>query len=85
MNTHNSILIQSRLRMPPTWSSGEQDHPTAHSRALTGLFLLALFYMIWGWICGLGGALLAVPLLAAFKILCDHLEPLHPIGEFLGT
>ena len=29
-------------------------------------------------------ALLAVPMLATFKILCDHLEPLAPIGEFLG-
>ncbi|HNV25119.1 MAG TPA: hypothetical protein PKI21_02580 [Nitrospira sp.] len=62
-----------------------EDHLTVHSRALTGLFLLALFYRIWGWIWGVGGALLAVPLLAVFKILCDHLEPLHPIGEFLGT
>lgn len=46
--------------------------------------VLILAIMIWGWIWGVGGALLAVPLLAAFKIICDHLEPLHPIGEFLG-
>ena len=46
--------------------------------------VLVLAIMIWGWIWGVGGALLAVPLLAAFKIMCDHLEPLQPIGEFLG-
>jgi len=46
--------------------------------------VLILAIMIWGWIWGVGGALLAVPLLAAFTIMCDHLEPLHPIGEFLG-
>jgi predicted PurR-regulated permease PerM len=38
----------------------------------------------WGWIWGIPGALLAVPFLAMFKIFCDHIEPLAPIGEFLG-
>lgn len=40
--------------------------------------------VFWGWLWGIPGALLAVPLMATFKILCDHLEPLAPIGEFLG-
>lgn len=40
--------------------------------------------MFWGWLWGLPGALLAVPLLGMFKIFCDHIEPLAPIGEFLG-
>jgi hypothetical protein len=26
-----------------------------------------------------------VPLLATFKIFCDHIESLAPIGEFLGN
>jgi predicted PurR-regulated permease PerM len=38
----------------------------------------------WGWLWGIAGALLAVPILATFKILCDRIEPLAPIGEFLG-
>jgi predicted PurR-regulated permease PerM len=38
----------------------------------------------WGWLWGILGALLAVPLLVMFKIICDHTEPLAPIGEFLG-
>jgi hypothetical protein len=25
-----------------------------------------------------------VPLIATFKIFCDHIEALAPIGEFLG-
>lgn len=41
---------------------------------------LALWFFLWG----IPGAFLAVPLLAAFKILCDHIEALAPIGEFLG-
>jgi len=38
----------------------------------------------WAWLWGIGGALLAVPMLATFKILCDEIKPLAPIGEFLG-
>ena len=41
---------------------------------------LAFFFWIWG----VPGAFLAVPLLASFKIFCDHIESLAAIGEFLG-
>jgi predicted PurR-regulated permease PerM len=40
--------------------------------------------MYWYWIWGVPGAFIAVPLLATFKICCDHIEVLQPIGEFLG-
>ncbi len=46
--------------------------------------VIFLGLIVWGWIWGIAGALLAVPILATFKILCDHIEPLSPIGEFLG-
>lgn len=38
----------------------------------------------WGWLWGITGALLAVPIMVVLKIFCDHSEPLAPIGEFLG-
>ena len=41
---------------------------------------LSFFFWIWG----VPGAFLAVPLLATFKIFCDHIESLAAIGEFLG-
>jgi predicted PurR-regulated permease PerM len=44
--------------------------------------LLGLFF--WSWIWGVPGAFVAVPLLATFKILCDHVDALRPVGEFLG-
>jgi predicted PurR-regulated permease PerM len=44
--------------------------------------LLGLFF--WSWIWGVPGAFVAVPLLATFKILCDHIDALRPVGEFLG-
>lgn len=40
--------------------------------------------LFWGWIWGIPGALLAVPLMAIVKIVCDHYEPLVPVGAFLG-
>jgi predicted PurR-regulated permease PerM len=41
---------------------------------------LAFFFWIWG----VPGAFLAVPVLATFKIFCDHIAALAAIGEFLG-
>jgi predicted PurR-regulated permease PerM len=38
----------------------------------------------WGWMWGVVGAILAVPIMVVCKILCDHIEPLAPIGELLG-
>jgi predicted PurR-regulated permease PerM len=44
--------------------------------------LVGLIFCWWIW--GVAGAFIAVPLLATFKIFCDHIESLAPIGEFLG-
>lgn len=38
----------------------------------------------WYWIWGIPGAFIAVPMLAVFKICCDHIESLAAFGEFLG-
>lgn len=40
--------------------------------------------LLWGWMWGIPGVLLAVPFLATIKALCDHIEPLAAIGEFLS-
>ncbi|HET6619415.1 MAG TPA: AI-2E family transporter [Dongiaceae bacterium] len=40
--------------------------------------------LIWGWMWGTVGLLLAVPLLVVAKIACDKIPPLNPVGEFLG-
>ena len=47
--------------------------------------MILLSLLFWGWLWGIAGAVLAVPMLAVVKILCDHLEPLHPLGEFLAA
>ena len=38
-----------------------------------------------GFLWGILGVFLAVPALVMLKIFCDHIEPLAPIGEFLGS
>ncbi|WP_411279491.1 AI-2E family transporter [Gemmatimonas sp.] len=39
----------------------------------------------WFWVWGVAGAFIGVPLMSIIKICCDHIEVLHPIGEFLGA
>jgi predicted PurR-regulated permease PerM len=39
----------------------------------------------WGWLWGITGAILAVPILMIFKIVCEHSEPLAPVAELLGN
>jgi predicted PurR-regulated permease PerM len=46
--------------------------------------VLLIGVMLWGWIWGIPGALLAVPLMVAFRILCEHIEPLAAVGDFMG-
>ncbi len=40
--------------------------------------------MYWGWLWGGIGVVLAVPITAAIKVFCDHVETLKPIGLLLG-
>lgn len=40
--------------------------------------------LIWGFIWGAMGLILAVPIMAAIKIICDHMPSLRPIGEWMG-
>jgi predicted PurR-regulated permease PerM len=54
-----------------------------HRLALNPVALL-VGLTFWFWIWGLPGAFIAVPLLATFKIFCDHIESLAAVGEFLG-
>lgn len=43
--------------------------------------ILALIFWYWMW--GVPGAILAVPMLATIKIVCDDLRPLRALGHFL--
>jgi len=40
--------------------------------------------LLWSWVWGVWGTVLAVPMLMMIKAVCDHIEDLQPIGELLG-
>ena len=67
-------LIESNLVTPMIYGNRMRLNTVA-------LFIGLVF---WWYIWGVPGAILAVPMMAAFKITCDHIESLSPIGEFLG-
>jgi predicted PurR-regulated permease PerM len=59
--------------------------PMVMGRSLTlNPVMVLLSLTFWGWMWGIAGIILAVPILAAFKIFCGHIEPMEPIAEFLS-
>ena len=40
--------------------------------------------LAFGWLWGVWGLLLAVPILASVKAVCDRVDGLQPVGELLG-
>ena len=63
---------------------GEMITPMLLARRFTLNPVLVIVSLIfWFWMWGAPGAILAVPLLAIAKIICDGVKPLEAIGHFL--
>jgi predicted PurR-regulated permease PerM len=45
---------------------------------------VTLALLFWAWIWGAMGLILAVPVVAATKIICDYIDPLRGFGAWLG-
>ncbi|MFL6593853.1 MAG: AI-2E family transporter [Chthoniobacterales bacterium] len=59
--------------------------PWVMGRSLTlNPVVILLSITFWGWLWGIAGVILAVPILAAFKIFCAHIEQMEPVAEFLS-
>ena len=59
--------------------------PMVMGRSLTlNPVMVLLSLTFWGWMWGIAGIILAVPILAAFKIFCAHIKPMAPVAEFLS-
>ncbi|MDI1340026.1 AI-2E family transporter [Polaromonas sp.] len=41
--------------------------------------------LAWGWLWGVWGLLLGVPIMMMVKSVCDRVDDLKPLGEFLGS
>ena len=68
-----------------TFIEGQAITPMVVGRRLA-LNTVAVFIAVafWGWMWGIIGALIAVPVLVITKTVCDHFEELDTLGEFLS-
>ena len=68
-------IIEAFLLTPWLTSRANKMNPLA---IFVGVFA-------WGWLWGIWGLLLAVPILVVIKAICDRIDDLNPVGEFLGA
>ena len=59
-----------------TWMTGRIARMNS-----TAVFVSLLF---WGWLWGIWGMLLSVPIIVIVKVISEHVEPLQPVEELLG-
>jgi len=57
------------------------DRPEREHQSGCGIIAL----MFWGWLWGVWGMLLSVPLIVIIKVISEHLEGLHPVAELLSA
>jgi predicted PurR-regulated permease PerM len=80
-----AILLPPLVFLLLTGFEGQIVSPLVVGKRLTlepvAVFLSVLF---WGWLWGLAGMLLAVPILASIKIAVNAVQPLHPFGALIG-
>ena len=46
---------------------------------------LTVSLLFWGWLWGAMGLILAIPITAVIKVICDHVEPWQPVGRWLSA
>ena len=59
-----------------TWMTGRIAKMNA-----TAVFIALLF---WGWLWGVWGALLGVPIVVIIRVVSEHIEGMEPVAELLG-
>jgi predicted PurR-regulated permease PerM len=59
-----------------TWMVGRIAHMNS-----AAVFISLLF---WGWLWGVWGMLLSIPIIVIVKVVSQHVEQLHPMAELLG-
>jgi predicted PurR-regulated permease PerM len=46
---------------------------------------ITIALLFWGWVWGGMGLLLAIPITATLRVICDHTESWKPIGRWLSA
>lgn len=83
--TIHMALITGGVALAITTLEGMLLTPWLTSRAAR-MNAVAVFVglLFWGWLWGVWGMLLAVPMLMVMKAVCDRIEELNGVGELLG-
>ena len=68
-------MLSGNLLAPWLMSRAARMNPVA---VFVGLLL-------FGWLWGIWGLLLGVPVLTVMKAICDRVDPLQAVGELLGS
>jgi predicted PurR-regulated permease PerM len=86
MDGLGAALLPAGLYLIVHLLEGEMITPMLLARRFTlNPVLVILSLIFWFWMWGAVGAILAVPMLAITKIICDGVGPLNAIGHFLGA
>ena len=67
--------IEGNLLVPLMTSRASRMNPVA----------VFIGVLAWGWLWGVWGLLLGIPILMIVKAICDRVDDLKPVGELLGT
>ena len=93
------FLVAGLVTIDPLWAAflppalyllihvaeGETITPMLLARRFTvNPVLVVIGVIFWYWMWGVVGAVLATPVLAISKIICDRIEKLKPFGHFIG-
>jgi predicted PurR-regulated permease PerM len=82
----NPALVVGAVSLGINTVEGYLLVPWATSRASRmNAVVVFVGVLAWGWLWGVWGLLLGIPILMAVKAVCDRVDHLKPLGELLGT
>lgn len=80
------ILAAPLIYFSLSMIEGQFISPAILGRRLTiSPVIVFVFVLFWGWLWGVPGAVMAVPILVVFRAFCDNIEGLHLVSMFLGS
>jgi predicted PurR-regulated permease PerM len=84
MDTLWQALLPAFLYLGIHLAEGEMITPTLLAKRFTvNPVLVVVSLIFWFWMWGAAGAIIAVPMLAIAKIICDRVQSLAAFGHFL--
>ena len=81
----SAVLLPPLSFLALTIVEGQLVTPLVVGRRLAlSPVVVFMFFLVLGWMWGIAGALIAIPLLAGLKIVCTAIEPLQPVARFVS-